>query len=363
MAARAGVEELDRDLRGLRDLVGAASPTYTRAIDELSLLLGGPTADDAILDRLEAAWSARTFRAFYERPLLLLASLRADALASADHPLATSFGAPLPDPEQVTRAALTAALAVERATFWRTVRTRRVQTNDVSRAIAWRLPLRSVTRPVVLVDVGCAAGLNLVGDRLAASWREPSGAPIELGSGPSIVERRGFDAEPIDVRHGDEAAWLRACVWPGDRARLDRLDDAVDAMVATWHRRDPIRIEAARAGETPGRIASMTVRAPEDALVVVYQTFLRDYLGTEESVTYESGMERWVAGLAPGRGVWIELELADRSGALPAAVVAHAPTPDGPRSITLARSSYHPSIVDVSHAGLAELESLLARSR
>jgi len=131
-------------------------------------------------------------------------------------------------------------------------------------------------------------------------------------------------------------------------------------MVATWHRREPIRIEAARAGVTPGRIATMCARAPADALVVVYQTFLRDYLGAEESVAYESGMERWVAGLAPGRGVWIELELADRSGAMPAALVAHAPTPEGPRSITLARSSYHPSIVDVSHGALAELESLLA---
>jgi len=198
MTPRAGVDELDRDLRGLRELVGPASPTYTRAIDELGLLLGGPTADDAILDRLEAAWSARTFRGFYERPLLLLASLRADALASPDHPLAPSFGAAVPDPGRVTRDALSLALAPDRETFWRCVRTRRVQTNDVSRAIAWRLPLRGVTRPVVLVDVatrlhGCApaCGREIRCGSIGSTTRSTRWSRPGTGASPSGSRPRG----------------------------------------------------------------------------------------------------------------------------------------------------------------------------
>jgi hypothetical protein len=113
----------------------------------------------SILTRLQRAWGDRTFDIFYERPLLLLASLRFESLTDPGHPLARGFAVDAPKPETITREALADALGAHRLGLWVTLRARKVQTNEVSRALAWRWPaalagLGSRLKPLALVDIG-----------------------------------------------------------------------------------------------------------------------------------------------------------------------------------------------------------------
>src|SRR5215212_4926399 len=139
-APRSGVELLKEDLAQHRDLIGDRNAPYIRALMLIDELLFGPNADTSILTRLQRAWGDRSFDIFYERPLLLLAALRFESLTDPGHPLARGFAVDAPKPETITREALADALGAHRLGLWVTLRARKVQTNEVSRAVVWRWP-------------------------------------------------------------------------------------------------------------------------------------------------------------------------------------------------------------------------------
>ena len=88
------------DIAKWRAATAQRAPSYHRVLEELVAVLDEPS----VARRFEQAWRERTFRAFYDRPLLFLASLRRDALAEgAGHPLWNAIGAPEANPASVTR--------------------------------------------------------------------------------------------------------------------------------------------------------------------------------------------------------------------------------------------------------------------
>ena len=44
---------------------------------------------------------------------------------------------------------------------------------------------------------------------------------------PPVAWRAGIDLSPVDLRDPDDVRWLRACLWPDQRARHERFDAAV----------------------------------------------------------------------------------------------------------------------------------------
>jgi hypothetical protein len=359
---RTGVEGLEGDFVAHRALMGTSNAVYTKALEVLQALLCGPGAERAIVERMERAWRNRTFRATYERPLLLLATLRYDMLrAGPEHPLAVAFADASPLANYVTRAALASALDPDRLPLWLTLATRKVQTNDVSRSIAWRWPAALADgRPIALVDIGCAAGLNLVADRLPPTWMDDAGRPIVVDGGPVIL-RQGFDAEPIDLTTGDEEAlWLRSCIWPGDAARLDRLQQAIAAFIVAQSEPVAPQIARVRVGQVARRLRRIDSEIDRNALIVVTQTFVRDYAEPPEAEMYAQEMEAWLAEVPRGRAVWMQMELAADRGRFPAELVAH---PSHGRPIRIARCSYHPTTIEVVHDAVAKLRPALAHPR
>jgi len=170
-----GTRGLLEDIARWRQAAGARAPSYHRLLEEFVALLDGDTAEGMDLKaRLHETWASRIFRIFYERPLLLLAALRMDALVEGTaHPLWPVLVATEPDPTAATRGALLDALA--RGSVWQSLRTQFIQTNETSRAVAWLWPAHIMgcdhgVRPLVLVEVGSAAGLNLTADRLPGPW-------------------------------------------------------------------------------------------------------------------------------------------------------------------------------------------------
>jgi hypothetical protein len=129
------------------------------------------------------------------------------------------------------------------------IASRLVQSNVLRRAIALRFALWAIGRrcegPVHLIEVGASAGLLLNVDRyryliggrafgrpdapvvLDSLWRSEDTIP-DLDDIPQIIGKTGIDLHPIDLADPGERLWLRALVWPEQRAAAALLDAAID---------------------------------------------------------------------------------------------------------------------------------------
>lgn len=359
-AARAGVEALEEELARERRALERRSPPYARALELLPGVLAGPEGRF-----LAAAWEARRFFAWYERPLLLLAAIRNDVLAEGEaHPLWPAFG-PDADPGAVEADALRETLAGGRDRVFDALVRRSVQTNETSRAIAWLWPAALAgasggARTIALADVGASAGLNLVADALPPIWTDEGGAPVEVAQGVRAVARLGLDPAPLDALSEEDARWLRACLWPGEAERETRLLAAIDAFRAARIRPDAPVLVPVAAPNVPSRLDLLSA-SDGAALVVASQTVVRDYLDPADRAEYERGMREWLATRPPGNALWAELEAADED-AREAALVVHVRGPDGRlRDVELGRTGMHPRVVRRDAAAEAELRTVLAR--
>jgi hypothetical protein len=308
-----------------------------------------------------ADWQGRTFHAWYDRPLLLLAALRADALAEgATHPLHAAFAATPADPVALDRDRLAAGLGLDRERVHEALRRRTVQTNETSRAVAWLWPaalagLGTPERPLALADLGASAGLNLVADLLPSPWTDEAGAPLPVARDVVTVARVGLDLSPLDAADPGDALWLRACIWPGEEERERRLLAALAAFASARIREDAPVLLPISAHAIPERLERLAFRH-RGATVLAYQSLVRDFLGAGERRAYEAGMREWVAGRPAGRALWVELELAGGRPEESASIVAHLRARDGAvRTLALGRCSPHPTRVERDLAAVAEL--------
>ncbi len=349
-------EDIERDLVRLRNFVAARVPVYARLLDALQ-----PQLRSGFRERLDQAWHARTFNVWYERPLLLMAALRTAAFELGDgHPLARALADTAPEPDALTAQALAEAIAPDSLLFWRTVAERAVQTNELSRAVAWLWPAlilqqRLPGAVVDLHDVGASAGLNLVADRVPWTWRDEAGSAL-VTSAPHVGQRVGYDLSPLDPSQPSARSWLRACTWPGQTERFERLRAAFEAYDDLVRMGGAPRLHAAAASDIPGLLP-----VPERA-AIAYQTVMRDYLSPAESEVYEAGMHDWLRK-KPGQLLWVELEpirteeAAERSTSL----TAHVATRAGAIiDVELARCHPHPSVLSVARGSVAELAKRLS---
>jgi hypothetical protein len=244
-----------------------------------------------------------------------------------------------------------------------------VQTNEVSRSVAWLWPaeLAGPGRPLILCDMGCSAGLNLVADSLELGWTERSlqhpgwSRSLPVARSPRVVTRLGFDLAPLDARDDEDGTWLRACIWAGERERLARLDRALAAFRAAASRAAPPSIETIDARDMPARLMEL---GGDDggALWLAYQSSVREYLGPARQ-PYLEGMRRWLRSRPPGSALWIELEDPPHGAtrAWPAALNAHVVRPDGDLlEVVLARCEYHPAVVAPEADAVAAVRAALA---
>lgn len=351
--SRSGVHGLIEDIARWRQAMPARAPSYHRVLHELVAILEDGTAEAAeVAERFNEAWAQRTFRIFYDRPLLLIAALRVQALvAGPSHPLWPALAATEPDPQTVTRSALLAALADD--AVFRLLRTNFVQTNETSRAVAWLWPAQLIgcddgARPLALVEVGTAAGLNLIADRLPSLWAARSGAPLPCVRDPYTPVRLGIDAHPLDACSDRDANWLRACVWAGEQDRIARVEAAIAAFRAA-----PARLQQGDVTDAPGVLRGLSAQQKERGVVLAFQTIVRDYVEQDARATYEREMRRWIEDNPLASAVWVELELEHGDARTPASIVAHVRDATDVADIVLAKTSPHPSVVVVDDAAVA----------
>jgi hypothetical protein len=365
-AARRGTDGLKDDLTRQLTLMAHRPTPYRRLVPQIVQLLDHPEHGTAVVATMQRAWRNREFRAFYERPLLLFAALRSDALGDGpSHPLHAALRDVTPDADAITETAVRSALEASRTGLWTMLGLRRVQTNETSRAVAWLWPAAIAgcsdgARPLVIVDVGCSAGLNLTADALPPVWTKASGSPVETVTRPQVLGRFGIDERPLDALRADDARWLHACVWPGETQRLKRLEAAIEAFRGARDRRDRVEVARRHAVATPSLVRSATAGIPANSLTIVYQTMMSGYLDGETRRSFEEGLHQLVVSSPAGSILWVDLEVTGPSTSpRPAELWVHARAGDERASFMIGTMGYHPSEISVREDAVRDLTAHL----
>ena len=175
----------------------------------------------------------------------------------------------------------------------RFVREQAVQTNEVQRCFALLPAFLELAREhgaekLDLVELGPAAGLNLLWDRYAYAYRagrwgsselllrgvEYAPVPREvLERRPAVGRRLGIDLNPVDVTSDHGARLLHAFIWPGRVERAQRLKRAIAIL-----RREPPTLAR---GDYVELLPTVLAERDDEALTVVFQTASTGYIGRE----------------------------------------------------------------------------------
>lgn len=357
-----GIDDLARDLQLQRDFLVAREPAYARLLELL---------DDAVRGELGAglarAWAGRDFNSYYERPLLLLAAMRYDALCEgSSHPLHAATARTPATAETATADSLAAAVAPARTRFWHAVRDRAVQTNETTRAVTWLWPAHLLARAgeqraLALVDLGTSAGLNLIADALPPLWHDQDGTAIPVAPRPAVSLRLGLDLAPLDVRDDDTATWLRACVWPSDGARLARLEQGIACFRASAASEHAPRLEVCALTDAPARLDELSA----EPLLLCMQSVVRDYLSRADRERHDRGMRELLLRRPPRSTLWCELEVRSPPGTVApegaaTVTVRFVDTSGVLRELVLARTHPHPARLACDAAAVAALVAAFA---
>jgi hypothetical protein len=203
---------------------------------------------------------------------------------------------------------------------------RRTNTNECGRAAVLVPALRWVAdivgEPIVLLDGGASAGLNLHLDRYRLDYGDagatgPADSPVRIDcvvqgdapiapSAPEIAARIGLDRAPVDLGNDVDVRWQLACVWP-DTGRLDRTRAAIDVA-----RRDPVEVVP---GDLVDDLALAVERLPHAHPLCVMTSWVLAYLRRPDRARFVAAL----AALSRGRiVVWVSAEGPGVVDALPA---------------------------------------------
>ncbi|MFZ1063273.1 MAG: DUF2332 domain-containing protein [Acidimicrobiales bacterium] len=241
-------------------------------------------------------------------PMLVLAALHYHALIGDDE-LAPLYH-DLQERSPADFASSVCAVLERRPSLVREQLHRSTQTNEPGRSAVLGSVLRELNErgvsDVHLIDVGTSMGLNLYPDFYRVNDDPGDGVALTTehldSTGSStpmarIHQRIGIDRHPLDPANPDDVLWLRACLWPEQPERADRLDEILRAM-AHWP--PATRLE----GTALERIDEALERCTPDAVPLVFHSWVAAYFTPEEQVRWR---ERIMSHVRE-RALWIYFE-------------------------------------------------------
>jgi hypothetical protein len=200
-----------------------------------------------------------------------------------------------------------------------TILRRATQTNEVGRCATVLPVLAMLPGPLAVLELGCSAGLCLHPDRYSYRWSDgtvlhPAAGPSRVvlecavtgdpplpAAMPEVAWRGGVDLNPLDLHDADAMAWLRNLVWPGQDARLRRLEAAIE--VAGAH--EPPHVVA---GDLLEKLPGLLDLVPGGATPVVFHSAVIAYLDEADRARFADMMAELVAA---GRCHWVANESPD----------------------------------------------------
>lgn len=205
------------------------------------------------------------------------------------------------------------------------------QTNEVMRSAALLPGLLWLAErcglPLVLLEIGASAGLNLWPDRYRHdhglwSWGDPAAAlrlssdwqgstPPHTGVDLRIARRAGCDAHPIDLGRPDEGLRLASFIWPEQADRLARLSLA-RAQAASWMAAEGVHVEALPAIEFVRR--ELARPAPGCAKVLMHSVVWQYIAPAEQADLRQAIKAAGAAATTAEPLAWLRLEPRAKDG-------------------------------------------------
>jgi hypothetical protein len=173
---------------------------------------------------------------------------------------------------------------------------------------------RSCTQPVHFIEVGASAGMlllvdryrYLIGDRefgdpdavltVDSEWRGTQ-PPPDLNDVPPIASRIGIDLNPLDATNPDDRRWLRALVWPENRAAAALLDATLDQLAS-----DRPTIVA---GDAIDVCPALSRDLPPGEPRVVFHAATRMHVPVERRIDFDHAIDS-IGDDGPLYHVWLE---------------------------------------------------------
>jgi hypothetical protein len=284
--------------RVLRDLFGAPRDSL-------------PASLAATVGAIEGRWRGREFSAWFERPLLLASAFHRMVLERSAQRLQRFYATCGGAYEETQRAqlhdALAHTLAEEGQVYLAVLDAQTLQTNEIARGICWMLPASALMtrfrQPVVLVELGCSAGLNLISDEYGWQVRHGDEHLLESPAEPRldvqvawlkapsthflrdalnamrgrVAWRTGCDLVVPDTQQESDRAMLRSLIWGDNPQRLARLEQAMHLQARHRDARD-ITLNAGDAIDFVPRVADeIKQRFGAGAAVIFYNTVVTCY--------------------------------------------------------------------------------------
>jgi hypothetical protein len=179
------------------------------------------------------------------------------------------------------------------------LQTRRVQTNAVRRC-AYLYPAfcriyQRLAKPLALMEIGTAAGLNLIWDEYSYSYGDgevvgAEGSSVQITSTingpnkpsledrpPPVIYRVGVDIRIVDLTDDDHLLWLRALIWPEHKERVELMTRAAEVL-----RADPPRLVQ---GDAIEMLQGFSREAPMEAVLCIYHTHVANQFSREKKET------------------------------------------------------------------------------
>lgn len=219
---------------------------------------------------------------------------------------------------------------------------RATQTNEPGRCAVLAPLLAALPQPISLLEIGSSAGLCLLPDRYRYAWGGEGGedgeggaafvtsgglatpdAPVlpcaVTGRAPadpavlSIAARCGLDRAPLDPADPEDAAWLRALVWPGEDARERRLDACLRLAAGLPRRRRPEVLAGDARDERA--LDALLARVAPGSTPVLQHAALAQYLTRDERDRLAAWLRasgvRWISYEGPTVLPGVRARLAD----------------------------------------------------
>ncbi len=276
-----GVVDLWVDFGGGRRLCAVSSSVAVRSVARTFVRFAEAGSTSALQARMAVALAGsgqaqrvlETVPARHRRPALILAVLHDLALAGCCPPLTVALAAG--DFDAIADAAVEAVVVQADwvvATARRSLRTVDAGSCPVLYPAVAEAAHRVDAAAVALIDVGCAAGINLQVDRVGITYStgqflgDPT-SPVQLTAAlrghrpavpmramPPVAARIGIDPDPIEVTDPDEARWLRACTPPDRTKQVAELNATLTLLTSAPARLltgDPIEVLPAAIADVP----------------------------------------------------------------------------------------------------------------
>lgn len=209
--------------------------------------------------------------------------------------------------------------------------TARLQTNEVTRCanllpaffLAWEL---GGLKPLNMIEVGSSAGFNLLWYLYHYSYgRASETSDILLGENPSPVRIhceldgphlpslpetlprvavcQGIELVPRNIHHEEDMRWVRAAIWPEERARHQLLD-----TVIRFAQQTPFRLHS---GDATHVLPALLAAIPEYQTGVIWHS----YAINQGPFEVQERIEQQVADASYTRTLYrVSLEFVEKAG-------------------------------------------------